>query len=115
MVADDTLTFRVLLEPRQSEPNIWVAECLETGFIATGVGYDEAREGILETLRREAVYARENGRSLARRPTPVDLEERWETVTRGHPPTTIELFPEERKRPGRVTAVEHVAVARSVG
>ncbi len=34
-------TLRVLLEPRKNDPNIWVATCLETGFVATGLGYDE--------------------------------------------------------------------------
>lgn len=107
-------TLRVLLEPRQSDPNIWVANCLETGFVTTGLGYDEAREGILEILRTEVLYAGEHGRKLrTRSPIPANLEARWEAVIREYPAQTIPLFPElKKKQPGRVRAVEVARVVR---
>jgi hypothetical protein len=105
---------RVLIESRPHDPDVWVAECLETGFVATGLGYNEAREGILEILRTETKYAHENGRTLTgRMPVPTVLEERWETVTRDHPAQTIPLFPAGKKPAGRVTD-RQVAVARAV-
>ena len=111
----DSSPIRVLLEPRQSDQNIWVATCLETGYITTGLGYDEARESILETLRIEITYARGNGRQLrTRSPIPAVLENKWETVTSEHPPERIQLFPPEKKRPGRVTQQGSVSVARAV-
>jgi hypothetical protein len=106
---------RVLMEPRDSDPNIWVATSLETGYVATGLGYDEAKENILEALRTETLYAQENGRKLkARSPIPAVLEKKWETVTSEHPPESIDLFPPEKKRPGRVTHKSSVFVARAV-
>ena len=112
---DSSSTLRVLLEPRQSDPNIWVANCLETGFITTGLGYDEARKSILEVLRTEILYARENGKKLrTRSPIPAVLEKKWETVTSEHPAESINLFPPEKKRPRRVAHEGCVAVARAV-
>lgn len=110
------IDLRVLLEPRLSDPNIWVATCLETGYIATGLGYDEAREAILTTLRNEVLYAQGNSRKLTTRsPIPVELENRWNKATSKHPPERIPLFPQpERKPPGRVTKIKHVAMARAV-
>lgn len=55
----DILT--VIISPRVSDPRIFVAECLETEFVTTGVGYDEARDSILKVLRTETLYAREKG------------------------------------------------------
>jgi len=103
---------RVLVEPRPHDPDIWVAECLETGYIATGLGYSEAREGILEILRAEIAAADEAGRVFAQARVPDDLERRWEAVTREHPAQSVPLFPGERKPPGRVVSGQ-VAVARS--
>lgn len=105
---------RVLISPRQSDPRIWVAQCLETGFVTTGVGHDEAQEGILEVLRTETAYAQENGVALARvSPIPAELEQEWELVTRDHPPQTFQLFPPERKPPSRVGGIKQVEVARA--
>ncbi len=112
---DSSSTLRVLLEPRQSDPNIWVANCLETGFVTTGLGYDEARESILEVLRTEILYARGNGKRLRTRSTiSAALEKKWKTVTSEHPPESINLFPPEKKRPGRATHEGSVSVARAV-
>jgi len=107
---------RVLLEPRENNPNIWVATCLETGYVSTGLGYDEARDNVLDLLRTEVTYAHENGRKLRTRATiPPVLEQKWKTVTSEHPPITQPLFPPEKKPAGRVTTpVREVAVARAV-
>jgi hypothetical protein len=103
------------MEPRENDLNIWIATCLETGYIATGLGYDEAKKNILETLRTETLYAQENGRKLKlRSPIPAVLEKKWETVTSEHPPESIDLFPPEKKRPGRVAYKGSVSVARAV-
>ena len=108
-------TLRVLMEPRENDLNIWIATCLETGYIATGLGYDEAKQNMLEALRTETLYAQENGRKLkTRSPIPAVLEKKWETVTSEHPPERIQLFPPEKKRPGRVTQQGSVSVARAV-
>lgn len=103
------------MEPREADLNIWVATCLETGFIATGLGYDEAKENILEALRTETLYAQENGRKLkVRSPIPAVLEKKWETVTSEHPPESIDLFPPGKKRPGQVAHKGSVSLARAV-
>lgn len=105
---------RVLLEPRQSDPDIWVARCLETGDITTGLGYEEAREGILDILRTEATYAAGQSRGLdVSTSIPAELEAKWKAITRERPPETVELFPTAppKKRPGKVAAV---SMARSV-
>src|SRR5229473_7596163 len=103
------------MEPREKDQNIWVATCLETGYIATGLGYDEARENVLNVLRTETIYAQENGRKLrTRSPIPAVLEKKWETVTSERPPESIDLFPPEKKRPGRVALKGSVSVARAV-
>ena len=103
------------MEPRESDQNIWVATCLETGYIATGLGYDEAKKSILEALRTETVYAQENGRKLKpRSPIPAVLEKKWETVTSEHPPESVDLFPPEKKRPGSAATKGSVSVARTV-
>lgn len=109
-------TLRVLLEPRKNDPNIWVATCLETGYVCTGLGYDEARENILDLLRTEVTYANENGKKLATRATiPPVLEQKWKIATREYPPITQPLFPPEKKPVGRVTVPDkQVAVARAV-
>ena len=105
------------MEPREGDPNIWIASCLETGYVTSGLGYAEAKENMLEVLRTETLYAQENGRKLrTKSPIPAALEKKWETVTRDNPPQTVLLFPEEsHKRPaGRVTHQESVTVARAV-
>ena len=108
-------TLRVLLEPRENDLNIWISTCLETGYVATGLGYDEAKTNMLEALRTETLYAQENGRNLkTRSPIPAVLEKKWETVTSEHPPESIDLFPPEKKRPGRVALKGSVSVARAV-
>jgi len=111
-----TTIFRVLLETRGNDPNIWVATCLENGYVATGLGYDEARDNIIDLLRTEVIYANENGRKLGTRATiPSALEQKWKIATSEYPPTTQPLFPPEKKPAGRVTAPERqVAVARAV-
>ena len=84
---------------KRVRPNIWVATCLETGYIATGLGYNEARDNVLNVLRTETIYAQENGRKLrTRSPIPAVLEKKWETVTREHPPQTIPLFPPDHNK-----------------
>lgn len=111
-----TTFLRVLLEPRTNDQNIWVATCLENGYIATGLGYDEARDNILDLLRTEYIYANENGRKLETRAnvSPV-LEQKWKIATSEHPPITQPLFPPEKKPAGRVTTADRqVAVARAV-
>jgi hypothetical protein len=107
---------RVLLEPRPNDPNIWVATCLETGYIATGLGYNEARENIFELLRNEVIYAAENNRKLTRRsPIPAVLERKWEAVISEHPAETVQLFPEPTAPPKKpVGSVKQVSVARTV-
>lgn len=45
------------MEPRENDQNIWVATCLETGYVVTGLGYEEAKENALEVLRTETIYA----------------------------------------------------------
>jgi hypothetical protein len=103
------------MEPRENDLNIWIATCLETGYIATGLGYDEAKKSMLEALRTETLYAQENGRKLkTRSPIPAVLEKKWETVTSEHPPESLDLFPPEKKRPGRVAYKGRVSVARAV-
>ena len=113
---DSSFTLRVLLEPRQSDPNIWVANCLETGYVTTGLGYDEARESILDVLRSEYLYAGEHNRKLkTRSPIPANLEAKWEAVTREYPPQTIPLFPSSPdKKPSRSVGQNNsVFVARA--
>jgi hypothetical protein len=107
---------RVLLEPRENDQNIWVATCLENGYVCTGLGYDEARDNILDLLRTEVIYANENGRKLGTRAqVPPVLEQKWKIATSEHPPTTQPLFPPEKKPVGRVTSSDRqVAVARAV-
>ena len=108
-------TLRVLMEPRENDLNIWISTCLETGYITTGLGYDEAKENMLEALRTETLYAQENGRKLkTRSPIPAVLEKKWETVTSERPPESIDLFPPEKKRPGRIAHKGSVSVARAV-
>jgi hypothetical protein len=109
---------RVLLEPREKDHNIWIATCLETGYVATGLGYAEARENILEILRNEVTYAAENGRKLTlQSPIPAVLEQKWEAVISERPPETIPLFSQQpsptpdKKPPARV---KQVAVARAI-
>jgi hypothetical protein len=103
------------MEPRENDLNIWVSTCLETGYVVTGLGYDEAKRNILEVLRTETLYAQENGRELkARSPIPPVLEKKWETVTSEHPPESVDLFPPEKKHPGRVAHKGSVSVARAV-
>ena len=43
----------IILSPRESDPRIWVARCPEKGYVATGVGQDEARDAMLEIIRLE--------------------------------------------------------------
>jgi len=45
--------FTITLEPRSDDYKIWVARCLETGWVATGAGKDEARQLMLEIIDRE--------------------------------------------------------------
>lgn len=108
-----TAVLRVLLEPRSDDPNIWVATCLETRYVATGLGYAEARENILDILRNEIVYATENERKMTLRlPVPNDLERKWEAAISEHPAETIPIFnAPEKKPPARV---KQVAVARAI-
>jgi hypothetical protein len=110
-----TSVLRVLLEPREKDHNIWIATCLETGYVATGLGYAEARENIFEVLRNEVTYATENGRRITVRSVVPDLlEKKWEKVISEHPPETIPLFSSpspDKKPPARV---KQVSVARAV-
>jgi hypothetical protein len=106
-------SIRVILEPRTSDPNIWVARCLETGDVTTGLGYEEAREGILDILRTESRHAADQGRSLDFiEHVPAELESKWKAVTSERAPEIVQLFPPPKKRPTRAADVQ---VARSIG
>ena len=100
----DTSILRVLLEPRASDTSIWIATCLETGYVLNGRGLLEAREAILEALRDDA-NEHDGDLAHAYRPVSAELEAKWENAVREYSPEEIELFPPDgpdKKSPGRV-------------
>lgn len=97
-VSDNASRFlRVLIEPKKTDPRVWIATCLETGYVASGVGCQSARDQMLEILRAEWSYALQHNKlNQFFRVIPKSLEDRWEAVTRDNPPKRIRLFePEE--------------------
>ena len=87
---------RVLIEPSGTKKGVWVAHCLETGYVATGNSDAGARDQMLGILREEVSYARKHnnmGAIFRKSPIPQDLLDRWETAIREHPPKEVALFP----------------------
>jgi len=89
---------RVLIEPKEKQGAfVWIATCLETGFIASARDRDGARDEMLSILREEYLYAKKhnNLRALFRTTAvPQTLLDRWEKAIRENPPKFISLFPE---------------------
>ena len=87
---------RVLSSPKTSNPDVWVATCLETGYVAAGHTYEEARDQMLEILRGEVMFARKNNNMGGLfRPIPQELIDRWEAAIRDNPPEELSLFPDQ--------------------
>jgi hypothetical protein len=88
---------RVLLEPKEKRGTaVWIATCLETGYVASGSTADRARDEMLAVLREEYTYAKKhnNLRALFRSSAiPQSLLDRWKDAIRVAPPETVLLFP----------------------
>jgi hypothetical protein len=88
---------RVLLEPKEKRGlTVWIATCLETGYVASGKTADRARDEMLAVLREEYTYAKKhnNLRALFRSAAiPQSLLDRWKDAIRVTPPQTVLLFP----------------------
>ena len=96
-MASESATFlRVLIDTKDQEGKVWIARCLETGNVTSANSYDRVREMILDILRGEVLYARKynNIKALFRSPIPQDLLDRWNEITRDHPPEEVALFPQ---------------------
>ena len=101
---------RVLIEPKEKRQLVWIATCLETGYVASGDTCEAARDEMLSILREEYLYAKKhnNLRALFRSTAvPQTLLDRWEKAIRENPPKFISLFPEGTQ------SVELAAVPRA--
>ena len=88
---------RVLIEPKEKKELVWIATCLETGYVASGKTPSGARDEMFEILRHGYLYAVEhnNMRAFYRSTAiPQDLLDRWKDAIRGKRPKRIPLFPE---------------------
>ena len=89
---------RVLIEPKEKQALVWIATCLETGYVASANSCEAARDEMLSVLREEYVYARRHNnlraffRSTA---VPQELLDRWKDAISDEPAKRIPLFPEE--------------------
>ena len=93
-MAESARFLRVLIAPKEKEPSVWIAHCLETGNVASAHSYAAVREMILDVLREEILYARKfnNIKAVFRSPIPQDLIDRWNEITRDNPPEEVALF-----------------------
>ncbi len=88
---------RVLIEPKEKDGVVWIATCLETGYVASGRDWDGARDEMLSVLREEYLYAQKhnNLRALFRTTAiPQTLLDRWKDAISVKPPKRVPLFPE---------------------
>lgn len=87
---------RVLIEPKEKRQLVWIATCLETGYVASGNSCEIARDEMLSILREEYLYAKEhnNLRALFRTTiVPQTLLDRWEKAIRENPPEVYLALP----------------------
>lgn len=90
-----TRLWRVLITPKKDQSGIWVAHCLETGYVTSAYSFDRARDMMLNVLREEYLFARKhNNMNSLFRPIPQELLDQWEEVTNELGVEQVSLFPE---------------------
>jgi len=93
-------TFRVWLEQAEDSEH-FVAQCLETGAVATADAADTAMSIIEEVLESEAALALDSDdfTNLYASPAPVDVWFKWNAMAEQHDPTETFFEIKSRKKP----------------